>query len=319
MRASETLVTGATGFIGQHLVNRLLEMRATVVALVRPKSQVPEYWSGRVTVIRLVDWSGPAIMAALRARPIRAVYHLAAYGVRPEDRDIRTMLDVNIQLLALFVQLAGRWNAPVVAAGSCAEYSPADAQTSLSESAPLEAAKLYGAAKAASGLLASAVALETGVPLRYLRLFNVYGPGEPDHRLLPSLVAGLLRNERVALSDGLQVRDFVFVSDVVDALTAAETQTHKRDEADAAIWNVCCGKGHTVRDFANKVADALGRPRELLGFGELPRRHDDIPWVVGNGQLIAEELGWLPQHSFDIGVAKAARKLAALQRSTAHA
>jgi nucleoside-diphosphate-sugar epimerase len=309
MSHRQAFVTGGTGFIGRHLVRRLVDDGCKVTALVRPGTALPAHWSGRVATIAVADWTPATLAQCLPDSGFDIVYHLAAYGVRPGDREIADMLAINARLPATLVELVAARGAALVAAGSCAEYAEAAAGIALDEAAPLETEKLYGASKAAGGLLACAVAVALDVRYRYLRLFNVYGPGEAGHRLLPSLVTRLTRGERVPLSEGRQVRDFVLVDDVVDALVAAGRQAAARAGPKTAFWNVCTGKGHSVRDFASGIASALGAPAALLGFGDLAIREDEVPWQVGNGARIAAELGWQPRHDLAAGLVSAARRL----------
>src|ERR1700686_3458483 len=221
MSAQCALVTGATGFIGRHLVDGLIDAKMQVVVLIRPGGQLPDQWRGRVACIDCGDWSGEGLRAALASRPFDVAFHLASYGVRPTDRDPDLMLRINADLPAHLVHLCKERGARLVMAGTFSEYEkPADRRP-LTEQSPLEMGKIYGASKAAGGIFASALAESLGVKLRLLRFFNVYGEGEAPHRLLPSLVAGLSRGERVPLSDGTQIRDFIYVEDIVEACIKA--------------------------------------------------------------------------------------------------
>src|SRR4029077_7562100 len=150
------------------------------------------------------------------------IFHLAAYGVYPADRDLDQMVRINVDLAATLVGLCQARGARFVMAGTFSEYQPPATQTTLTENSPLETSKIYGASKAAGGLLATAIAANLGVRLRILRLFKVYGPGEASHRLLPNLVTGLSQGRRIPLSAGTQVLDFVYVEDVVEALMRAD-------------------------------------------------------------------------------------------------
>jgi nucleoside-diphosphate-sugar epimerase len=179
----------------------------------------------------------------------------------------------------------------------------------------LETAKIYGASKAAGGIVARALAESLGVKLRLLRFFKVYGEGEAPHRLLPSLVAGLSRGERVPLSDGRQIRDFIHVDDVVQACLAAGNDMVLPSRPLTATWNVCTGIGHSVETFAALVAQTMGKRAELLGFGELPMRADDEPYLVGDGERMFRELGWLPKLDLEAGIRAAATILMANQRA----
>jgi nucleoside-diphosphate-sugar epimerase len=310
MSAQRALVTGATGFIGAHLVETLVDAGVEVVALVRPTSRVPDRWHGAVTCVTCAAWSEAGLRAALASQAFEHVFHLAAYGVHPSDRDPGAMARVNVDLPAAIVHLCHERGASLVAGGTFSEYQRPAGQTVLNEQCPLERAKIYGASKAAGGVAARALAEGLGVRLRHLRFFHVYGPGEAPHRLLPSLVTGLSTGNRVALSAGTQVRDFLYVKDAVDACIKTADDLIAPGRPLTATWNVCTGAGHTVRTFAETVAEALGARTELLGFGDLPLRPDDEPYQVGDGHEIQRAIGWHAKHDLGTGILAA---LAALK------
>jgi nucleoside-diphosphate-sugar epimerase len=309
------LVTGATGFIGRHLVEALIDAKIPVVVLVRPGNRLPDRWRGRVTCIACSDWGEAGVRAALASESFDVAFHLAAYGVRPTDRDPGLMLRINFDLAALLVHLCKERGARLVMAGTFSEYQRPVDRSRLTEQSPLEAIKIYGASKAAGGIVARALAETLGVKLRLLRFFKVYGDGEGPHRLLPSLVAGLSRGERVPLSDGTQVRDFTYVHDVVEACLKADDDMVFPSRALTAAWNVCTGVGHSVETFATLVAQAMGARTELLGFGELPMRADDEPYLVGDGDRMFRELGWRPKHELDSGIRAAVAVLMARRQA----
>ena len=126
--------------------------------------------------------------------------------------------------------------------------------------------------------MASAIAHSSGIGFRLLRLFKVYGAGEAPHRLLPALVSGLGKGERVAISAGTQVLDFVYIDDVVEAMLRADA--HCREKGGVATWNVATGRPHSVQEFAEQVAAAMNADASLLGFGAIAMRKDDEPWLV---------------------------------------
>ena len=157
--------------------------------------------------------------------------------------------------------------------------------------------------------MASAISHSSGVGFRLLRLFKVYGAGEAPHRLLPALVSGLGRRERVAISAGTQVLDFVYIDDVVEAMLRSDV--HCREKGGIATWNVASGCAHSVREFAEQVAVAMNVDASLIGFGAIDMRKDDEPWLVGSPGLLRAELGWQPAVGLEDGVRAA---VAALRR-----
>ena len=306
MSAADVLVTGATGFVGVHLVARLLSEGCRVTVLARSSSVLPSEWRDRVRIITCDDFSERNLRRLLDT-PVEAIFHLAAYGVRPNDRDVEEMLRINVELPAALVRLCSGWHARMVMAGTFSEYRSPSAQSLLSEDSPLEQRKLYGSSKAAGGLMAGAIAQSSGVGFRLLRLFKVYGAGEAPHRLLPALVSGLAKHERVAISAGTQVLDFVYIDDVIEAMVRADA--HCREKGGINAWNVATCRAHSVREFAEQVAAAMNANASLLEFGAIAMRDDDEPWLVGSPDRLSSELGWQPSTTLEDGVRAAVAAL----------
>ena len=306
MSADSALVTGASGFIGAHLVSRLLSEGRRVTVLARSSSALPAEWRDRVRVIACDDFSENNLRRLLNT-PVEAVFHLAAYGVKPDHRDIDEIMRINVELPAALVRLCSEWRARMVMAGTFSEYRSPCTQALLLEDSPLEQGKLYGSSKAAGGLMASAIANSSGTGFRLLRLFKVYGAGEAPHRLLPALVNGLSKRERVAISSGTQMLDFVYIDDVIEAMVRADT--HGREKGGVATWNVATGRSHSVREFAESVARTMDADASLLSFGAIAMRKDDEPWLVGSPDLLRAELGWQPSIGLDEGIRAAVTTL----------
>jgi UDP-glucose 4-epimerase len=299
------LVTGGNGFIGRHVVKRLLKEGHDVTLLQRCKQIVPG-----VRELLCIDPLAPeALQRALSGRRFDWVVHLAAYGVAPADREIESMFRINVDLTRRLVEVAAAWRARAIfVAGSGSEYALADVDGPVGEDHPLEAFELYGASKAAGGLCALAIARTTGLPLAVGRMFGVYGPGEAPHRLLASLVRHLRVGRLAPLSDGSQRRDFVYVEDVVDAimglLTALENGRMQ------TVVNIATGRPASVRMFAESVAETLGAPMHLLGFGKVAMRPHEVACFSGDPTRLHALTGWNPQHSLTSGIDHAIRRLA---------
>jgi nucleoside-diphosphate-sugar epimerase len=306
MSATNVLVTGATGFVGVHLVARMLSEGCSVTVLMRSSSVLPAEWRDRVRIVVCDDFSEKNLRRLLD-RPFEAIFHLAAYGVKPNQRDIDEIVQINMGMPAVLARLCAKWRSRMVMAGTFSEYRSPSTQELLSEDSPLEQAKLYGSSKAAGGLMARAIAQSGGIGFRLLRLFKVYGAGEAPHRLLPALVSGLGKHEQVAISAGTQVLDFVYIDDVVEAMLRADA--HCREKGGTATWNVATGRAHSVREFAEQVAAAMNVDASLLGFGAIAMRKDDEPWLVGSPDRLRSELGWQPSIELESGVRAAVEAL----------
>ncbi len=304
------LVTGASGFIGAAVARALVRQGRDVCVLGRRPCGI-----AGLAREQLADLSEPERLRDTldSIRPQR-VFHLTAYGVTPADRDPKLMRQINTDLPATLMQLlADSSPAAIVCVGSSAEYAPLALERALAEQDPLEAEKLYGASKAAGSLLAAAIAQTAQLPFAYLRLFQIYGPGEAPHRLLSALCSRLLAGETVPLSVGSQVRDFLHIDDAVAALLLAGEQL-AQGELRSGFYNVGTGIGTSVKDFSLAAARAMGADREQLAFGALPQRPDDLPYVVADVHAFAAATGWQPRYGLADGLAGSIDALTAAHR-----
>jgi nucleoside-diphosphate-sugar epimerase len=299
------LLTGASGFVGSRLTQLLLKSGANVVNLGRRPCLV----AGVENV--LVPAFGAAHLSdkLTEIGGIDGVIHLAAAGVNPGDRDHDTIYALNSAFAPKIVSIGAELGAKaVVTVGSSAEYRAQPAARPFDEDMPLETAKIYGASKAAGGILALAEGATIGVSVGHIRLFNVYGPGEAAHRLLPSLARSLSEREAVKLSPGTQVRDFIHVDDACEGLIAAFNALLAR-QMNSGAYNLATGTGTTVNQFARGVAGAMDADPGLLHFGALAFRPDDLPYVVGDPSKLSNACGWTARKTLADGIASAVAAL----------
>jgi len=299
------LISGATGFIGGALARRLLREGARVHCLVRKSSHhdALDRLAG-AQVLALDHYSGRELSDTLSGLQMDAVYNLASYGVRPEDRDPEIMTEGNVGVVTAMLLAAAKCSAKrFIQIGSCSEYAPARDGRLLDEDHAIVPLSLYGAAKAASVIYGDALARQLGVKFVTLRLFGVYGIGEAAYRLIPYLMDRLDRNHSVDLTAGEQVRDMLYVDDVVDALLLVD----RLEEVGAhRVYNVCSGSPLKVRAIAETVCETMGKPRKLLRFGQRPYRPDEFMWIVGDKQRFCDQTGWRPLVSLSDGVRRMA-------------
>ena len=291
-------VFGASGFIGRHLVRFLRARDVECVPVLRPSTKARAGEPG----VRISDYESETIQRALKQADCAGAVNLASYGVNPSDRDARQAFVANTFLPAQLALATANLSIPLVHIGSCSEYDGTPSGDALlDESRAVQHAKLYGGTKAAGMIAAISIAHATNGRFAGLRLFNVYGPDEPSHRLFPSIMEKLEHTRRVALSDGRQVRDFIHVADVCEAVMAA-LECLQRDAPARHLVNICTGTGNSVRDFCEMVADACGADRDLLGFGDIERRPDDIDRMVGDPAHASHMLDWRARIALPRGI-----------------
>ncbi|MDP9347871.1 MAG: NAD(P)-dependent oxidoreductase, partial [Gemmatimonadota bacterium] len=228
------------------------------------------------------------------------VLHLAAAGVSYGGEGFGEMLRTNVlgteNLLAAVDSLEGK--PPMVMAGSGYEYVPQDRP--IRETDPLGPTSEYGVAKAAASLCAALYA--RWIPVTLLRLFNVYGPGEKEPRLIPYIVRAALRGETVKLTAGEQIRDYVYVEEAAESFWRALNTSP--EDATLRVLNVGMGAGVPLRGFVEQLVAVLARrgihPRVV--FGARSYRPDEPMVYAANTAQLRRTLGWSPSVSVREGL-----------------
>lgn len=287
MRGRTVLVTGATGFIGAHLVRRLLEQDSNVQAVSRRPPAVgdsPIRW-------HQADLADPDAAGRLVAavRP-DTIFHLASHvaGSRSADLVLPTFhanLASTVNLLSAVTKTPCR---RFILTGSLEEPE----STAESPSSP------YAAAKVAARQYAAMFHTLYGIPIVLARLFMVYGPDQKDDRkLVPYVIRSLLAGTPMQLSPGMRPVDWIYVDDVVRGLLAMAVAPNA---VEGARFDLGSGRLATVRTVVEKIA-ALVRQGLALPFGALPERPFEQVRTADVAATTAA-LGWAPTTSLDDGL-----------------
>lgn len=247
-----TLVTGASGFLGRHVVAALRRRAVVTVALTR-RASGPVPTDEQICV---GDETDPAALRAAlsEARP-DCIFHLAG---RPAAESLTDLYRANALYGAALIEAAGTFaHVPVVLAGSAAEYGPhAAGPELLDESANCRPTSPYGIAKLAQTHHALAAA---GRPLVVARLFNPVGAGMPDYLALGSFarqIAAMGPEGGTLFTGALDVeRDFIDASAVAEALIGLAESPPTTPE----VVNVCSGIGTSLRTLLAGLVAASGK------------------------------------------------------------
>lgn len=295
------LVTGATGMIGSALVRLLRAEDIPVYCLIRRDSLSKLPPLAGLEAIEVPAFTTEALRRSLGGISCDTVFHLASYGVQINDRDRDQLIAGNLQLLAHVLEaFSDRPPARFIFTGSCSEYGfPAKDGQPISEDQPLRPTSLYGAAKVAAEVYGQALALRLKIPFTTLRLFNVFGPAEGPHRLLPSIIQALDQDCPAELTGGEQERDLLHVDDVAGALLAAARSEGLKP---LAAYNVCSGRPVRIREVGQTAARLMGKPQHLLQWGKLPYRSDEPMWVVGDPARLRQCTSWHPKLNLTEGI-----------------
>lgn len=302
-RARQTdVVTGGAGFIGRALVSLLTALGHRVVVLdnlfLYPNAEAPALPPGAELLLGDVR-DRPFVQSVLEDHRPRTVYHLAAIHYIPFcDANPAECVSVNTAGAASVLEACTRVEVPpsCVLASTAAVYAPAE--IAHSEADRLEPIDIYGLSKLWLEQLAELYAKRNRLTIRVARLFNVYGPGETNPHLIPSLVDQALRGRIVEVGNLSTRRDYVHVHDVANALVAMAELSH-----DNGLVSINVGSGRAVSglEVVALIARFLDRKLNTV-TGASRLRPIDRPQLLSDSRRAAELLDWRPAVSFEDGI-----------------
>lgn len=285
------IVTGAAGFLGCNLVERLMqEENAHIYAVVRPNSPhnarlAP---SERLTIVP-ADLSEYAHLDEMIEEACDVFFHLAWQGGRYDFAAQYGNIADTLGALEAATRLGCK---RFICTGSQAEYGP---QTVLiTEETCSHPTDAYGAAKLAACALSRQRAADLGIEWIWARVFSLYGTYEPEGRMLPALVAALRAGRPFALSSsGAQNWDYLYAADGADALLALA----KRGRA-GEIYNIANGGYRPLRDYIEE-ARAVIAPQCDVTYGAADA---DVFSLQPSVEKICRDTGWQPMMDFVDGL-----------------
>jgi len=294
VNSSHILVTGGAGFIGSHLVERLLAEGQAVVV-------VDDFSTGSADNLRNVSGnknlriiqstiSNCTELPQLTANA-RAIYHLAAaVGVELVVKSPIHTLETNLHETEVLLEAAAGHSAPVLLASTSEVYGKSEKPVfseddDLLIGPPNKSRWGYACSKLMDEFLALAYAQEKSLPVTIIRLFNTVGPRQTGRygMVLPRFIAAAKRGEPLLVhGDGLQSRCFCFVQDTVEALVRLQNCSAARGQ----VFNIGSTEEITILDLAKLVIATLGSKSKIQlipydqaytpGFEDMRRRKPSL-------------------------------------------
>jgi CDP-glucose 4,6-dehydratase len=304
----KVLVTGATGFIGRAIADRLFESGVKVIGTC---NEAPDRDGVPPWQLVLADVLDFEVLADLISRhEIDIVFHLAAYSIvkTAAVNPIRTF-DVNVMGTVNILEAArvyGKTGISVIVASSDKAYGDHD-KLPYEETFPLLPTNVYDVSKAAMDLIAQTYAKTYGLDVVVTRCSNVYGPGDDNYsRLIPNTICRLLGEKEAAIYEDVysMEREFIYIDDVVDAYIAiASEETPKH-----VVYNIGQNKPMKICDVIDEIYDACGRTRGQT-FELLTRStsFQEIQKQCISSERLQNATGWKPKTSLKHGLEKTVR------------
>ncbi len=298
----KAIISGATGFLGRHLVEECIKNEIETICIVR-KIRLCNFDDHFVKQVTISELSNSYEIAKLLDGS-EFFFHLAWTGTSGKGRtDIGTQLG-NIEVLKECINIAAKAGCKkFINAGSIMEaeimqrWMDRDAGYSLND--------VYSVIKLSSDYLGRILAEDKGLKYVNLVISNIYGPNELSERFIYSVLKKMIRNERIPLTDCEQLYDFIYISDAIRAMIDVAVR------GTGGSYYIGNKEQYPLRGFVMEMKEVTGSCSEL-GFGEIKKKAKDLRFNELNCSRLFDELGFSPQISFAEGIRNTAEYVRSL-------
>lgn len=300
----KVLVTGAGGFIGSHLAERLVEIGADVRAMVHynalgswgwlDESPLAEHMQVFAGDVRDRD----SVRAAVEGREV--IFHLAALIAIPYSYSApSSYVDTNITGTINVLQAVRELGSARVVHTSTSETYGTARYSPIDEGHPLHGQSPYAASKIGADQMAEAFACSFGVPVAMIRPFNTFGPRQSVRAVIPTIISQLLAGEELRLGNLTPTRDLNFVANTVDGFLSAAAV----DEAIGKVINIGSGREISIGDLAQLIANLIGVECRIHEDVQRVRpEKSEVGRLIADNRLAKSILGWEPRVSLEDGL-----------------
>lgn len=294
LKNKRVLITGGNGYLGSFLVKALENESANVFIVARNADLLYNHFKVDITdyeaVNKMVNEIKPDI-----------VFHLAANISRSRDFSIyNEMARVNVTGTLNLLQALQNLDAHFIFTSSSEVYG--NNNSPFNENQIPKPVSPYSLSKINAEMLIQTHCINNSKKFTNLRIFNFYGKNMPDDFFIPQMINSLKREEDFLMTKGEQIRDFLYIDDVIKALllTAKNTNSYYQ------TMNVCSGKGTRLNELANAVNEKMKNKAKII-IGAIPYRDNEVWEMIGDNSLIKQKIGFIPQVNLENGIEKVIR------------
>jgi dTDP-glucose 4,6-dehydratase len=302
------VVTGAGGFIGSHLTERLLKEGMRVRALVRYNSShdIGFLRDLAPTLRKRLDIVHGNVEDSRQVGELcqgaRWVFHLAALiGIPYSYSAPGSYVNTNILGTLNILEAGKRHHAEKILVTSTSEVYGTALFTPMTTDHPLQAQSPYSATKIAADKLAESYARSFAVPVMIIRPFNTYGPRQSMRAVIPTIIVQALTSKRVCLGDPTPVRDLNYVADTVDGFLRAARQ----GKPDGRVYQFASGRGISIGELAKEILEILGCDIPIVSETKRFRPEaSEVRRLIGDAAIAKRDLEWNSTVSLRTGLKK---------------
>ena len=288
------LITGSSGFIGTNLLISLKSQNYDIAVIDRSRNT--NFKNGTNYIGDICDYSFVE-KTILDFQPNK-VFHLAGYKNRSSNiEEVSLSLKVNLMGTLNLYQALTKVSTleSIIALGTTDEYGIHN--SSFIESSIENPISPYGFGKLCGTQLAQFFNRSFNLPVIILRPTIAYGPFQANDMFIPSLISTLISNRDFEMTEGNQLRDFIYISDLVEAmLLISENQSNKGE-----IFNIGSGDSLKLSVVATTIARDLNK-EHFLKLGSIPYRSNEVMKYMTSIDKVNNTFGWKPKIDFKKGI-----------------
>jgi NAD dependent epimerase/dehydratase len=306
IEGKRTLVTGAGGFIGSHLVEALVRLGAKVSVFVRYNSRgdlgllerLPREIKQEIEVFA-GDLKDPeALRRAVKGREL--VFHLGSLIAIPYSYiNPMDFVQTNVVGTANLLNACLGNDLEKIVHTSTSEVYGTATYCPMDEKHPLQAQSPYSATKIAADKLTESYYRAFGLPVAIARPFNAYGPRQSARAVIPTIILQALNGDKVMLGSLHPIRDFTYVEDTVSGLI----EVAKSPSSIGEVINVGCGREISIGALVQAILSLIGKEAEILTESQRVRpEKSEVERLMCDNSKARKLLGWEPRTSLEEGL-----------------
>lgn len=305
-------VTGATGAIGMALVAELLQNNIEVTVFLRKDSERSgriaesfgeELKRGNLSVeyVSLEELKHFMENVYTPGRQDSVFYHLGWSGTFGKLRNDAVLQQKNVEYTLDAVRLADRLGCTkFIGVGSQAEYGRVS--TRLTPDTDTAPENEYGRAKLAAGVSSRELCRELGIEHAWVRVLSVYGPYDGMNTMITSVIRGLLKGDRVSLTQGEQMWNYLYSEDAGKELYLLGAKAVRN----GAVYILAGSEEHSLKEYVVRLCRAMDADDKLLGFGDVPYGAGQVMCLTADIDTLCSDTGYIPDTTFEDGIKKTA-------------
>ncbi|MDI6785580.1 MAG: SDR family NAD(P)-dependent oxidoreductase [bacterium] len=300
------LVTGAAGFIGSHLTEKLVSLGAKTKAFIRYNSRgnqgfIENFKPQVKEKLEIIAGDLKDLQAVKEAsREVDIIFHLGSLIAIPYSYLHPTeVVETNVLGTLNVMNAAKENNVKRIIHTSTSEVYGTAIYVPIDEKHPLQGQSPYSASKIGADMIAESFYRSYDLPVITIRPFNTYGPRQSARAVIPALITQIIAGKDVFLGSTKPVRDFNFVADTVCGFI----KTAETSNIEGEVINIGNGKGITIGELTDKIISLIGKEvKVLFDATRIRPTKSEVERLIASNEKAKKLIGWEPKVSLDEGL-----------------